>query len=118
MRNYQKTKNNPYLLPKFLYAEVKYMIKDYKRLKEDYEMLSAMSSENRNWAKLCTEASKISAIDMALLRIPEEYRLGVVNNIEHERSRDGYYPADADYRTYQKYKQRFIYYVAENLNYV
>lgn len=118
MRNYQKKKNNPYLLPNFLYGEVKYIIKDYKRLKNEYETLSAITTEERNWAKLCTVASKISAVDTALLRIPEEYRFGVINNIEYERSKDGYYPPDADYRTYQKYKQRLIYHVAENLHYV
>jgi len=36
MRNYQRTKNNPYLLPQHLYGEVKYMLKDYQRLKEEY----------------------------------------------------------------------------------
>lgn len=118
MRDYQKRKNNPYLLPKNLYAEVKYMAKDYKRLKEEYEELSNMCEENRNWAKLCTVAAKISAIDMALLRLPEEYRPGILRNIENERSKDGYYPNNADYRTYQKYKQRFIYFIAENMNYV
>jgi len=118
MRNYQRTKNNPYLLPQHLYGEVKYMLKDYQRLKEEYEELSNDMSEERNWAKLCTTASKISAIDTAVSGIPEEYRTGVLNNIRHERSRDGYYPNDADFRTYQNYKQRLIYLVAKNMNYV
>ena len=116
--DYQKTKNNPYLLPKNLYSEVKYMIKDYSRLKGEYEELSNTKNEDRNWAKLCTVASKIAAIDTAILRIPKEYRLGAINNIENERSKDGYYPNNADFRTYQNYKRRLIYYVAENMNYV
>lgn len=118
MRDYQRKKNNPYALPKNLYGEVKYLIKDYKRLKEEYEELSNTDGEKRNWAKLCTVASKIAAIDTALCRIPTEYRKGVINNLENERSKDGYYPLNADYRTYQIYKQRLIYYVAENMNYV
>lgn len=118
MRDYQRKKNNPYLLPRYLYSEVKYIIKDYERLKKEYETLSATTGEERNWAKLCTVALKITAVETALLRIPEEYRDGVLNNLEYECRRDGYYPPGADYRTYQRYKQRLIYHVAENLNYV
>lgn len=118
MRNYQRKRNNPYLLPQNLYGEVKYLLKDYKRLKEEYQHLSEGDTEDRNWLLLCTVASKISAVDTAVLSIPQEYRKGVLNNIENERSKAGYYPADADYRTYQTYKQRLIYLVAKNLNYV
>ncbi len=118
MRNYQRKKNNPYLLPKNLYGEVKYMLKDYERLKEEYQKLTEDNSEERNWLLLCTVASKIAAIDAAVSGIPREYRKGVLNNLENEHSKKGYYPADADYRTYQTYKQRLIYLVAKNMNYV
>ncbi len=118
MREYQCKKNNPYLLPKNLYYQVKYMIKDYQRLKEEYEKLSNTCEEERNWVKVCTTATKISAIKTALLKIPVEFREGLLNNIDNERNIKGYYPLNADQRTYQKYKQKLIYYVAENMNYV
>lgn len=118
MRDYQHKKNNPYLLPKNLYGEVKYLIKDYERLKEEYKELSVVCEEQRNWAKLCTAAAKISAVETALLRIPPEYRSGLMNNFENEGKKEGYYPINADYRTYQKCKQKLIYFVAENMNYV
>lgn len=118
MRDYQRKRNNPYKLPHNLYNEVKYMIKDYKRLKEEYEFLTSAEEKDRNWVKLCTVATKISAIDSAITAIPQEYRSGLLKNLEYERSKDGYYPPDADFRTYQNYKQRLIFLVAQNMNYV
>ncbi len=118
MRDYQPKKNNPYRLPQNLYNQVKYIIKDYKRLNEEYKNLSTINENERNWAMLCTTASKISAIRTAFSSIPPEYRKGLMNNLENERTKDGYYPSDADYRTYQMYKQRLIFYVAKNLNYI
>jgi 2'-5' RNA ligase len=118
MRDYQPKKNNPYRLPQNLYNEVKYMIKDYGRLKEEYEELTAEAEEKRNWVKLCTVASKLSAIKNAFSTIPAEYRDGLIKNLENERTRDGYYPLNADYRTYQNYKRKLIYFAALNMNYV
>ena len=118
MKDYQPKRNNPYRLPPNLYNEVKYMIKDFDRLNEEYSGMTNVFDEDRNWAKLCTVASKLSAINTAILRIPPEYRSGVINNLMHERTPDGYYPSNADYRTYQSYKQKLIYSVAKNMNYV
>lgn len=118
MRDYQPKKNNPYRLPANLYREVKYMIKDYPRLIEEYKELTGVSDEERNWVRLCTVATKISAIKTAIASIPSEYRRGVLNNLENENTKDGYYPMNADFRTYQNYKQRLIFYVAKNMNYV
>lgn len=118
MRDYQPKKNNPYKLPQNLYGEVKYMIKDYDRLCEDYAILTDLPDEERNWAKLCTVAAKLAAIRTALSALPEEYRGGILNNINNERSKNGYFPPNADFRTYQSYKQKLIYLVAKNMNYV
>lgn len=118
MRDYQPKRNNPYLLPPNLYSEVKYMIKDFERLNKEYKEITDVFSEDRNWAKICTVASKISAIKTAMLQIPPEYRSGLFKNIMNERTKDGYYPCNADYRTYQSYKQKLIYSVARNMNYV
>ena len=37
MRNYQRTRNNPYLLPHHLYMRTLYIIRDYERLKQKAE---------------------------------------------------------------------------------
>ena len=66
MRDYQRKKNNPYRLPPNLYREVKYMVKDYPRLVEEYKTLTDAPEEERCWVKLCTVASKISAIKTAI----------------------------------------------------
>jgi len=118
MREYQRKKNTPYKLPQNLYYEVKYMLKDYKRLKKEYQTLSDAKEEEKDWVRLCSAATKISAIDTAISSIPPEYRDGLINNLENERSQNGYYPINADYRTYQNYKQRLIFYVAQNMHYV
>lgn len=118
MRDYQPKKNNPYKLPPNLYHEVKYMIRDYSRLNQEYSELTEQQEEERNWVKLCTVASKLSAIRIAIRQIPSEYRKGLLNNLEHERKKEGYYPNNADFRTYQAYKQKLIFLVAQNMNYV
>lgn len=37
MRDYQPTKNNPYILPHALYMQVVWLIRDYDRMREEYE---------------------------------------------------------------------------------
>ena len=115
MSDYQK--KNRYRLPPNLYREVKYLIKDQDRLKEELSELEC-EGEGRNWARLCTVAQKLAAIHAALEMIPEAYRKGVLDNLKYERTKSGYYPPNADFRTYQTYKQRLVYHTAKELNYV
>ena len=118
MRDYQPKKNNPYKLPQNLYNEVKYLIKDYDRLCGEYEELTCLGEEERNWAKLCTVASKLAAVRTAVSALPPEFCDGILNNIANEHKPGGYFPPNADFRTYQSYKQKLIYLVAKNMNYV
>jgi len=118
MRDYQPKRNNPYKLPQHLYREVKYILKDYDRLCADLSAMQEESEECRDWARLCTTAQKIAAIRSAFEQIPHPYRKGIRNNLKYENSKDGYYPPNADFRTYQTYKQRLIYYTAKELHYV
>ena len=151
MREYQKTKNNPYLLPHCLYMRVLYIIRDYGRLKSeaqgalcgaegdgtndmschvDKDSASNMSCRvyNRDlqvcpaYLKgiLCKEkkgacslvcAGEAGAIEEALGLIPEFFREPVLNNIIYGCR----YPLGADERTFRRYKQRFVYYVAKCL---
>ncbi len=115
MSDYQR--NNSYRLPPNLYREVKYLIKDQDRLESELAHLE-QEGEDRDFRKLCTVCHKLSAIHTALEMIPEAYRKGVLDNLKYERTKSGYYPPNADFRTYQTYKQRLVYHTAKELNYV
>lgn len=130
MRNYQRQKSNPYLLPHNVYMQTLYLIRDYERLKEEYgELLydpsykfddrrravGRISRPAENKALLLSNIStKTKAIENAVNAIPEHYRRGVWRNIINGER----YPDGADVRTWQTYKQRFIYYTAKNMQYV
>ena len=91
-REYQKNKNNPYLLPHNLYMRVLYIVRDYDRIK-------AIQS---------TSASKeVSAVKKALSKLPADIGQAVMKNI----SEDG---GDAEINL--RLKRRFIYDVAKNLH--
>ena len=126
---HQPGKKSSYLLPHNLYMQVLYIIRDYDRLKDEYHELVDISArrlvdkitgneiekhtENRA-IKRIQILEKLKAIEQALINIPQEYRQGIKHNIMYK----SWYPNDAGISTYRRWKQRFIYYVAENLNYV
>lgn len=130
MRNYQRQKNNPYLLPHNVYMQVLYLIRDYERLKEEYNellydpaykfddrrrVIGGISRPVENKALTLANISvKTRAIENAIASIPEHYRRGVWQNIMNGQ----HYPEGADVRTWQTYKQRFIYYTAKNMHYI
>ena len=109
MRNYQRTRNNPYLLPHHLYMRTLYIIRDYERLKQ--------KSEEHEKGELkdivCHRAAaETKAIENALLCVPSFYRNGVFENITDGAK----YPTGADERTFRRYKQRYVYHVARLLD--
>ena len=56
--------------------------------------------------------TEVEAVEKAMDKIPEFYREPIYNNIiSGDR-----YPTGADERTFRRYKQKFIYYVAKYLN--
>lgn len=130
MRNYQCKKKNPYLLPHNVYMQALYLIRDYDRLKGEYNRLlytSAPPHDGQPTGKggigrpvevkaimLSEIDSKMRIIENAINQIPKYYRSGVWNNVVHGVR----YPADADMRTYRTYKQRFIYNVAKGMTFV
>lgn len=126
MRDYQPTKNNPYILPHALYMHVVWLIRDYDRMREEHESSlekspappdgqpRSGSNVDSTQQKALTRVNlwtKIEAIDQALNTLPDEYRQGVWNNVVY-RVR---YPDDAEPRTYRRYKSKFIYMVAKNM---
>lgn len=124
-RDYQPHKNNPYHLPWTLYRYVLMMVRDYDRLTESVDdlILSSPDPESprrgggygdptaRTAMRIERMQDQIRAIDNALKRIPEEYRKGVFDWTRYRTP----YPPDAGEATYRRHKQRFLYFVAQNL---
>lgn len=127
---YQRTKNNKYILPTAVYNHTIWQIRDYRRLKE---ALAAIPQESpappdgmpkaqgatsdpvyAKVAKMEDIRRVIDAIETELKAIPPEYRKGVWESIQ-ERKR---FPNDADRSTYGRYKSKFVFGVAQRLNYI
>jgi len=128
-RNYQRTKNNPYLLPHKLYMRVLYIIKDYDRLKDEYRAivdfslpeLAGMpgSSETANPTedkaiKAAAISDELHAIEQALMMVPPEYRQGLMNNIKYRTP----YPYTAHYNTWRYWRYKYTWNVAKRLHLV
>lgn len=126
-RNYQCKKNNDYRLPHNVYVQVIYAVRDYDRLKNERKKLlhgsppppdgmprgkgEAGSPTEKRALRLAEIEVRLEAIDAAIKTIPLEYRKGVLNNLIYWAR----YPADADMRTYRRYKQRVVYEIAKKL---
>ena len=124
--DYQRKKNNKYILPAALYNQVIWLIRDYYRLREEANNLlysDGMSMDGLpRGNKLSNETElkamkredlmrKINTINKERDKIPGEYRQGVWDNIMYRTA----YPPDADRTTYARYKSRFIYGIAKAL---
>lgn len=128
MRDYQPQKNNPWHLPKHLYKQTLCLIRDYNRLKEDYEeaILESHTAEGGVGGgapgdptgalalRIENMHDRLKAVEKAKKEIPEEYQAGVWQNIIY----DARYPDDADRRTYGRWKARFVYHVARNMGWI
>lgn len=131
MRDYQRQKNNKYLLPSTVYHKTLWTIRDYYRVKESlndladtstgiaYDKDKIQTSDNSdmtfNAAVRYGEAKQIvDTIESARSRMPAEYQQGVWNNILFGNA----YPIDADRSTYGRVKSKLIFDVAEGLGYI
>ena len=126
-RDYQAQKNNPYRMPRSLYRRVLALIRDYDRMRVEVEEL-ILASPNpegikgggpgdptaRAAERIARMQSDVRAIEQALKKIPPEYRKGVFNSVRYYRA----FPVDADRTTYARHKQKFVYFVAENLGWM
>lgn len=131
MRDYQRRKNNKYQLPTTVYHKTVWSIRDYYRVKEtlnsiadtaigiSYDKDKVQTSGNSdtvfNAAVKYGEAKHlVECVDKARKKMPDEYQLGVWNNIQFYNA----FPNDADRSTYGRVKSKFIYDVAEGLGYI
>ena len=125
-RNYQITKNNPYLLPHNLYMRVLYIIRDYDRMKDEYQEILQLSPPALTGVpgsreltdptgdkaiRLAMISGEMHAVDQALMDIPREYRQGLMRNIKYGDN----YPNTAHYNTWRYNKYKFCYKVAKRL---
>lgn len=126
MREYQPKKDGPYRLPKAVYYQALYAVRDYDRLRREYDdILHASASlsdgqprgtgigdpTERKVERLLQLGDRITAIERALAMLPEEYRKGVLNSIRYQSP----YPYIAGRETWGKQRRRFLFFVAQNL---
>ena len=125
MRDYMRRKTK-YVLPRTVYHQALWKIRDYYRLSEEARAIIDDSpappdgqpgAHGKTTDVVASKAEKreeimdeIKKIDSALNMIPQEYRRGVWMNV-HWGTR---FPVDASRETYSRYKSKLIYYVAEN----
>lgn len=130
MADYQRIKHTKYILGRVVYNKTVWRIRDYYRLKDLANSVIDSSPEPRQpkvsqtfkisdtvadiVAKREKYIREIDIIDKCLLGIPEEYRKGVWNNIMYSEP----YPIYADRTTYGRWKSKFIYDVAHNLEFL
>jgi hypothetical protein len=129
MRDYQR-KRGKYTLPHEVYLQTLWQIRDYDRLCKKYAETVTESpalSDGMPRAKGITsdptyqKAVKLEhigrvilAIETSLDIVPEEYRAGVWASVIHNKP----YPINADRTTYGRWKSKFVYTVAEKLNFI
>ncbi len=124
MRDYQPQKGK-YVLPNALYHQMVFQIRDYERLKEEYESIPTESKSTTDYDGMPHGSASFDGMDKKIIRmerllfviniieeerdnIPDEYRKGVWEHIQKQKA----FPKDADRSTYTRYQSRFIYNVA------
>lgn len=120
MRDYQRTKNNPYHLDKPVYKLVLSFIRAYPALRESLVDTveespappDGMPKGNGTGDPTSNKASRVEPIcddiriiDQSLRVVPEEYRQSILDSIINFTP----YPVWADRSTFWRWKQRFIY---------
>ena len=128
-RDYQRKINNRYKLPKAIYHQTLWIIRDYERVKKQLENtlncsnsnkdINSFIQTNRTSNPVLNEVIKrdkyfnyVKIIEKSLDIIPSEYQKGVWDNITKYKA----YPLDADRSTYGRYKSKFIHEVAERFD--
>ena len=126
MRDYQRVRNNKYLLPNPVYHQVLWIIRDYYRMMHELDDIllespdppDGMPSGGNKMSDTVVKAERreymlrrTNAIEAALRNIPAEYRKGVWRNICERKA----FPQDAARATYARWKSRMVYEVAVSL---
>lgn len=124
--DYQPRKNNPNYLPTAVYRQVLWIIRDYDRMREEYDNLIWESQKSdgqprgsgigrpteQDAIRRAVLWERIAAVEQAIAAIPEEGRTAVVDNILY-RIR---YPNEFSKNTYSRWRVELIYSVAKKMN--
>lgn len=126
MRNYKLKRSG---LPPHVYGWVMATIEGYEMMKIEYDEILEKSPappdgqpRGGNMSKTieesairrCDLAKKLEAVEQSLVMVPEEYRLGLWNNLAHKTP----YPAQADRTTYWRYKVKFLRGIAKRMHWI
>lgn len=129
MRNYNPQKPKEYHLEQSLYLRVLHTVRDYPRMIEKVNEVLYGGGSNDGMPKssdvgkptekkaiaIAETQDTLNAIDKALKQIPIEYRHYIFENVVYGTA----YPLDyADKSTWSRWRMRFLYFVAVNLNLV
>lgn len=112
-------------LPKPVYYQALYAVRDYDRLRAEYDEILHASPPPPDGLphgssgqpvmdkalRLNAISTKLTAIARALSGIPPEYRRGVLDNVRYGAP----YPYTAGYATWSRWRRRFLFLVAKNL---
>ena len=124
-RDYQRIQGNRWVLPRNLYRQTLYAIRDYPRIKDEYEAMlhgSPADLDGQPKGNLPGDPTAVTAVKAELLHnqikavddakkvVPPEYMQGIWKNILYGCP----YPDDADRTTYWRHKSHFVYEVAKN----
>ncbi len=107
MREYQLRSTACFVLPRPVYIQCIWMIRDIERMEE----LVLNSDDSWNDPVSSAAREKLEAIDAALALVPEEYRDGIILNITDKLP----FGSGAHDNTWKKWKQRFVYELAVNM---
>lgn len=125
-RDYQRKKNNRYILPKTVYHCTLWKIRDYYRLKDEADAMinhkgddtcqvQGGSPSDPVMVAVVKRERYIKEVDIisnSLKCMPVEYRQGVWENIHFGQA----FPLCADRSTFGRYKSKYIYTVAKRLD--
>ena len=127
MRDYQRATGGKYILPRAVYNQTIWIIRDYTRMTQEAAAIMTASpappdGQPRGTVSTDDTASRavkralyldrIRSIDRAFETIPPEYRRGVWASIQTGDP----YPQDAARETYSRMKSKFILQAALNLH--
>lgn len=133
MTGYNSIKENRIAVPKAVYMQTIWAVRDYDRMREELESISASdylplrksngiphavreggrSSDSTASIAIKTAqlSRRIKAIDLSFDRIPPRYKEGIREHLIH-----GYkYPEDFNIKTWHKWQKIYIYYAAVSL---
>ena len=127
MRDYQRQKNNKYILPRDEWHRTLWTIRGYYRIKEEAEAVITGSGQSDGMTRgtdisdptakkainLERDLAIINLIETEKSLMPEPYQTAVWNNIQHGMP----YPLDAGAvrETFSRWKSKYVFRIAEGL---